>query len=71
MFPVLFLYIGARHKICLSISKLGERPGQLRQMEKDIMEGKGLRQGFNDLKQIIASPIKFYERKGIVTLSES
>ena len=50
---------------------MGERPGQLRQMEKDIMEGKGLRQAFNDLKQIIASPIKFYERKGIVTLSES
>lgn len=54
---------GARHKICLSISKLGERPGQLRQMEKDIMEGKGLRQAFNDLKLIIASPIKYYERK--------
>jgi hypothetical protein len=33
-------------------------------MEKDIMEGKPLRQSFNDLKQIIASPIKFFHGKG-------
>ena len=57
---------GARHKICLSISKLAERPGQLRQMEKDVIEGKGLRQALNDLKQILASPIKYYEPKGRV-----
>lgn len=58
---------GARHKICLSIAKLRERPDQLRQMEKDIMEGKPLRQSFNDLKQIIASPIKFFHGKDSCT----
>ena len=37
-------------------------------MEKDIIEGKALRQALNDLKQIVASPIKFYERKGMGSL---
>ncbi|XP_069500358.1 protein Smaug homolog 2 isoform X2 [Ambystoma mexicanum] len=51
---------GARHKIALSIQKLRERQSVLKSLEKDILEGGNLRNAFQELQQIIATPIKYY-----------
>jgi len=49
---------GARNKIVISIKKLKERPGMLRQMEKEIMECGNIKQALTDLKSVLNTPIK-------------
>ncbi|KAB7508195.1 Protein Smaug-like protein 1 [Armadillidium nasatum] len=56
---------GARHKIILSIAKLRERPKQLENIEKDIMNGGSISAALNQLKQIAITPMlpSTYEAK--------
>ncbi|XP_041131967.1 protein Smaug homolog 1-like isoform X4 [Polyodon spathula] len=51
---------GARHKIVISIQKLKERHMVLRSLEKDVLEGGGLRAPLQELHQMILTPIKAY-----------
>ncbi|XP_041121589.1 protein Smaug homolog 1-like isoform X2 [Polyodon spathula] len=51
---------GARHKIIISIQKLKERHMVLRSLEKDVLEGGGLRAPLQELHQMILTPIKAY-----------
>ncbi|KAF4530457.1 hypothetical protein B566_EDAN018608 [Ephemera danica] len=49
---------GARHKIVLSIKKLRERSSTLSQLEMDVVKGGGLRAALEELRVILATPIK-------------
>jgi hypothetical protein len=50
---------GARHKLVLCIQKLSERGIQLKQIEKELMDGtKPLKVGLDELTNIILTPMK-------------
>lgn len=50
---------GARHKLVLCIQKLSERVGQLKQIEKELMEGtKPLKFGLDELTNVVLTPMK-------------
>lgn len=52
---------GARNKILLSLKKLKERQGQLRGIEKEILEGGNIRQALSDIRNILGTPLKAYQ----------
>uniref|UniRef100_A0AAV2LL35 Protein Smaug homolog 1 n=1 Tax=Knipowitschia caucasica TaxID=637954 RepID=A0AAV2LL35_KNICA len=49
---------GARHKIIISIQKLRERQSALRALEKEVLEGAGLRGPLQELHQMILTPMR-------------
>lgn len=50
---------GARHKLVLCIQKLAERGAQLKQIEKELMDGtKPLKVGLDEITNIILTPMK-------------
>jgi hypothetical protein len=50
---------GARHKLVLCIQKLSERGTQLKQIEKELMDGtKPLKVGLDEITNIILTPMK-------------
>ncbi|XP_013400510.1 protein Smaug homolog 1 [Lingula anatina] len=51
---------GARHKIVISVNKLKDRQNQLRQMEKDIMEGGNVKQPLQEMRAMLNTPLKAY-----------
>uniref|UniRef100_A0A224XLQ0 Putative rna-binding protein involved in translational regulation n=1 Tax=Panstrongylus lignarius TaxID=156445 RepID=A0A224XLQ0_9HEMI len=54
---------GARRKIILSIVKLRERAVLLDSLEQDVMNGGHLLTAMDELKQILATPIKAYHEE--------
>ncbi|KAK9511494.1 hypothetical protein O3M35_000137 [Rhynocoris fuscipes] len=54
---------GARRKIILSIVKLRERATLLDNLEQDVMNGGHLLTAMDDLKQILATPIKAFHEE--------
>ncbi|CAH1792402.1 unnamed protein product [Owenia fusiformis] len=53
---------GARHKIVLSIAKLRERPGLLKQLEKEVIEGGSIKSALTEMRGILQTPIKLYRQ---------
>ncbi|XP_070497457.1 protein Smaug [Chironomus tepperi] len=50
---------GARHKLVLCIQKLSERSAQLKQIEKELLDGtKPLKVGLDEITNIILTPMK-------------
>lgn len=45
----------------LSLKKLKERQGQLRGIEKEILEGGNIRQALSDIRNILGTPLKAYQ----------
>jgi len=52
---------GARHKIALSIVRLRERPVLLAQLEKEVVDSGNVANALNELKTMLATPIKAYQ----------